>query len=235
LIGQLSDHAYQLRDDIMATNTVFDFKGLDHVGLTCSDMKATVDFYHGKLGMPVLHTIEYFDDKGELMGQHWFFGVGEPSNPDAHIAFFWWKDGYQTLSKEELSTGKKPPNPIAGPIGSMLHVNLRVDPENMEAYAKKLTDLGIPYRHVTRYPCDKAPQGMRGITTWNEYHQPEVGALMNSIYFFDPDGIHIEFNTWTPDWRSWRNDHIPLTNESKAKPETIPAVPAQSFEKLSVT
>ena len=61
-------------------------------------MKRTYDFYHGLLGMPVLHSIEYTDkdDDGNVvpMGQHFFFGVGG-ENPNAHIAFFYWKNGYQ--------------------------------------------------------------------------------------------------------------------------------------------
>jgi catechol 2,3-dioxygenase-like lactoylglutathione lyase family enzyme len=206
----------------MNKNPIFDFTGLDHVALTCSDMKRTVDFYHGKLGMPVLHTIEYFDEAGGLLGQHWFFGVGDPTNPDAHIAFFWWKDGYQSLSKDEVSSGKKPKNRFARPIGGMLHLNLRVLPENMRPYAEKLTKIGLPFRHVTRYNSERSEKqgaglvtrGMRGITSMNEYHEPQEGWLMNSIYVFDPDGIEVEFNTWAPSWRDWRNDHVPQTNAS---------------------
>jgi catechol 2,3-dioxygenase-like lactoylglutathione lyase family enzyme len=204
----------------MNKNPIFEFTGLDHVALTCSDMKRTVDFYHGKLGMPVLHTIEYFDEAGGLLGQHWFFGVGDPTNPDAHIAFFWWKDGYQSLSKDDISSGKKPKNRFARPIGGMLHLNLRVLPENMRPYAEKLTRIGLPYRHVTRYNSERNEKqgaglvtgGMRGITSMNEYHEPQEGWLMNSIYVFDPDGIEVEFNTWAPSWRDWRNDHVPQTN-----------------------
>ncbi|MBB1632478.1 VOC family protein [Cupriavidus sp. UME77] len=208
----------------MDKNMIFDFKGLDHVALTCSDMKKTVDFYHGKLGMPVLHTIEYHDDNGGLLGQHWFFGVGDEGNPDAHIAFFWWKDGYQTLSKEDVFTGKTPANRFARPIGGMLHLNLRVAPENLRPYAEKLTNMGIPYRHVTRYHTEVSEkqatglvtQGMRGITSRNEYHEPQEGWLMNSVYVFDPDGIEVEFNSWSPQWRSWPNNHVAQSNEAKS-------------------
>lgn len=204
----------------MTPNPVFDFKGLDHVALTCSDMQKTVDFYHGKLGMPVLHTIEYFDDDGGLLGQHWFFGVSDAGNPDAHIAFFWWKDGYQTLSKEQRETGIKPANRFARPIGGMLHLNLRVDPENLKAYAEKLTELGLPYRQVTRYnttvlekqATGLVTEGMRGITTRDTYHEPEADWLMNSVYVHDPDGIEVEFNSWAPSWRAWRNDHVARSN-----------------------
>lgn len=205
----------------MNTNPLFNFKGLDHLALTISDMKRSVDFYHGKLGMPVLHTLEYANEQGDKIGQHWFLGVGDPSNPDAHIALFWWKDGYQTLAQEEVYTGKKPSNKFAKPIGAMLHLNLRVDADQMKPYAQKLVDSGVPFRHVTRYAA-KASEiqatglvniGMRGVTSMNSYHEPEEGWLMNSIYVKDPDGIEVEFNTWAPAWRDWRNDAVALSNE----------------------
>ena len=205
----------------MSTNPVFKFKGLDHLALTISDMKRSVDFYHGKLGMPVLHTLEYANEQGELIGQHWFMGVGDPSNPDAHIALFWWKGGYQTLTPEEVYTGKKPPNKFAKPIGAMLHLNLRVDADQMRPHAQKLIDSGIPFRHVTRYAAEQSEiqatglvnLGMRGITSMNSYHEPEDGWLMNSIYVKDPDGIEVEFNSWAPAWRNWRNDAVARSNE----------------------
>jgi len=208
----------------MDTNPIFDFKGLDHLALTISDMKRSVDFYHGKLGLPILHTLEYANEAGEIIGQHWFLGVGDPSNSDAHIALFWWRDGYQTLTPEEIYTGRKPPNKFARPIGTMLHLNLRVDAAKMKPYAQKLVDMGIPFRHVTRYATDQdAVQatglvnvGMRGITSMNEYHEPEEGWLMNSIYVKDPDGIEVEFNAWAPAWRAWRNNHVARSNERVA-------------------
>ena len=46
----------------MPPTTKIEFLGLDHVALGCSDMQRTVDFYHGLLGMPILHTLEYTGD-----------------------------------------------------------------------------------------------------------------------------------------------------------------------------
>lgn len=195
----------------MQSNPVFDFQGIDHIALTVSDMKQSVEFYNGKLGMPVLHTLEYANPEGEIIGQHWFMGVGDPANPDAHIGLFCWKGGYQTLTPEEIYSGKKPPNKFAKPIGSMIHLNFKVDADKLQPYAQKLSDIGLRFRQVTRYATDESELqnsglvnvGMRGITTWNEYHQPEEGWLMNSIYIFDPDGIEIEFNAWSSAWRDW--------------------------------
>lgn len=205
----------------MTTNPIFNFKGLDHVALTIGDMKRSLEFYTGVLGLPALHTLRYENAEGELVGQHWFLGVGDPTNPDAHIALFWWKDGYQTLSREEVYTGKKPANKFARPIGGMLHLNLRVDADQLEPYAQKLVDMGVPFRHVTRYAAETSEiqktgmvnVGMRGVTTMNEFHQPQGDWLMNSIYVHDPDGIEIEFNAWAPEWRNWPAHENPASND----------------------
>lgn len=191
-----------------AADTRFEFKGLDHVALVVKDMKATVDFYHGVLGMPVLHTLEYFDDAGELTGQHWFFGVGDPCNPDAHIAAFWWKDGYQTLPDDANPVTAKPKNPRATPIGSMLHLNLRVDPEKIAAYCDKLTDLEIPFRHSARYADPEKPGVLRAVNSFDKYVEPENGALMSSVYVDDPSGIQVEFNSWLAGWAGWPNNSV---------------------------
>jgi hypothetical protein len=97
-----------------------------------------------------------------------------------------------------------------------MHFNLRMDPSDLRGAAGRLTAMGVPYRHVSRYASAKSEghlggiliEGMRGITSRNEYHEPEAGWLMNSVYVIDPDGIEVEFNSWAPEWGSWRNDHV---------------------------
>jgi catechol 2,3-dioxygenase-like lactoylglutathione lyase family enzyme len=192
-----------------AADTKFEFKGLDHVALVVKDMKATVDFYHGLLGMPVLHTLEYFDDDGELTGQHWFFGVGDPSNPNAHIALFCWQGGYQTLPEDANPITVKPKNPQATPIGSLMHLNLRVDADKIQAYCEKLSGLKVPFRHSVRYYDPQNPPVMRAINSLDKYVEPEPGALMSSVYVSDPSGILVEFNAWLPGWENWPNDSVP--------------------------
>lgn len=196
----------------MPVNSKFDFQGLDHVALGCSDMKRTYDFYHGLLGMPVLHSIEYLGEnpEGETvpMGQHFFFGVGG-ENPNAHIAFFYWKDGYQH-APEVVESRPEGVNPRAIKIAAMHHLNLRVAPENIEDCCTKLGEAGIEYRHSTRY----ADPEWREVRTINGYTKPEPGCLMDSVYFCDPDGVQLELNAWLPDWDDWPNDHEPWSNES---------------------
>ena len=192
----------------------FEFKGLDHVALVVSDMADTVEFYHHKLGMPVLHTLEYFDDDDQVVGQHWFFGVGDPDNPEAHLAMFWWKDGYQDLPKDAVTSSAKADNPRATPVGSMLHLNLRVDADRIEEYCVRLKEFAIPFRHSVRYLDPERPGVMRAVNSFDEYVAPEQGALMSSVYIADPSGNQIEFNTWLPGWEKWPNDAVPLANKA---------------------
>lgn len=199
----------------MKTTPAFEFKGLDHVALIVKDMAETVDFYHGKLGMPVLHTLEYFDDDDQLVGQHWFFGVGDPCNPHAHLAMFWWKDGYQTLPDEAVQPTAKPANHRAAPVGSMLHLNLRVDADKIEEYCDKLKETEIPFRHAVRYFDPERPHVMRAVNKFDEYASVEEGALMSSVYVTDPSGNQIEFNAWLPGWESWPNNAVARSDDEK--------------------
>ena len=72
-----------------------DFKGLDHVVFTTSNMERAVGFYNELLGMPIIHATEYegLDDDGKVssQAQHFYFGVGG-DNPEAHIAIFAFKE-----------------------------------------------------------------------------------------------------------------------------------------------
>jgi catechol 2,3-dioxygenase-like lactoylglutathione lyase family enzyme len=181
-----------------------DFKGLDHVVFTTSNMERAVAFYNGLLGMPILHAMEY-----EVMGedgsvssaaQHFYFGVGA-DNPEAHIAIFAFK---------ELVPESGVPRDMRQP-GAFLHFNLRVDAHRIEEYCRQLLDGGHPFEQVTRYPIDPYNPPTRETqpgdnltwrvkTTRNVYHQPEPGWLMNSVYLSDPDGVQLEFNAWSAAW-----------------------------------
>jgi catechol 2,3-dioxygenase-like lactoylglutathione lyase family enzyme len=64
---------------IRPSNATFesDLGGINHVALVCADMRKTVDFYSGVLGMPLVKSL----DLPGGMGQHFFFdgvpGFGE--------------------------------------------------------------------------------------------------------------------------------------------------------------
>jgi catechol 2,3-dioxygenase-like lactoylglutathione lyase family enzyme len=199
----------------------FEFLGLDHIALNCCDMKRTVDFYNGILGMPIIHTIEYpgEDESGQIMpmGQHFFFGVGG-ENPNAHLAFFYWKGGYHTDDPDSLPPIPRPDgvNQLARRPATVGHINLRVEPERIPHYCHLLEEAGIPYRHTTRY----AIPDWHEVTTHNGYTAPKEHCLMDSVYLDDPDGLHLEFNAWLPEWDSWRNDHEPWSDPRTITPAT---------------
>ena len=68
----------------MPANTKFELRGVNHLALVCKDMKRTVEFYSGILGMPLTKTIELPNG----MGQHFFFDIGKGDS----LAFFWFPD-----------------------------------------------------------------------------------------------------------------------------------------------
>ena len=89
--------------------------------------------------------------------------------------------------------------------GVVGHINLRVAQERIPEYCELLGAANIDYRHTTRYGIPEWSE----VTTVNGYTPPRPHCLMDSVYFDDPDGIHLEFNVWLPEWDSWRNDHEP--------------------------
>jgi len=194
------------------TNEKFDFKSIDHIALTVSDMERAVDFYHGKLGMPVLYTMEYTNDRDEVIGQHWYFGIGDDGS---HLALFYWKDGYQTVPQPPVQRNR-PANPRAYPVAELMHLNLRVDVDRIEEYCGKLKAEGIPFRHTVRYPDPARPGRMTVETVEDAFLPAREGALMTSVYFADPDGIDLEFNAWLPAFGSWPADGVPMSDRTVA-------------------
>lgn len=67
-----------------ASNPKFDLRGINHLALVCSDMRRTIDFYSGVLGMPLVKTLDLPDG----LGQHFFFDCGGGNT----VAFFWLAD-----------------------------------------------------------------------------------------------------------------------------------------------
>ena len=53
----------------MQANEKFEIRGINHLALVCRDMKKTVDFYSGVLGMPLVKTIELPQNSGQQIGR----------------------------------------------------------------------------------------------------------------------------------------------------------------------
>ncbi|MGF1512125.1 MAG: VOC family protein [Elainellaceae cyanobacterium] len=153
----------------------FQLQGINHLALVCKDMAQTVDFYCNTLGLTLTKTIQLPGG-----GQHFFFDVG---NGDA-IAFFWFPDapeaapGVASVDPNGLQTGQ-----IATAHGSMNHVAFRVDADKLDDYYEQITAMGIqatPILHHADVPSGFVPVA-------------DDTAFLSSFYFFDPNGILLEF------------------------------------------
>ncbi|MBD2446271.1 VOC family protein [Nostoc sp. FACHB-152] len=155
--------------------TEFQIKGINHIALVCKDMARTVDFYTNTLEMKLIKTIVLPDG-----GQHFFFDIG---NGDA-LAFFWFPNapqaapGIASVSPDVWQTGN-----LTTAHGSLNHLAFNVPGEKIEEYREKLIAKGVqvtPVLHHADVPSGFVPE-------------PDETTFISSIYFFDPDGILLEF------------------------------------------
>jgi catechol 2,3-dioxygenase-like lactoylglutathione lyase family enzyme len=158
-------------------NSEFEFVGINHLALVCKDMARTVEFYSGVLGMPLIKTI----DLPRGMGQHFFFDVG---NGDS-IAFFWFADAPE--AQPGVASAAKGPLPGPSAHGSMNHVAINVPAGRIDEYYDKLVAKGVQCSKVVSHD-DSPMQASLEITPT---------TFVRSIYFYDPDGIALEFAAWT--------------------------------------
>jgi catechol 2,3-dioxygenase-like lactoylglutathione lyase family enzyme len=162
-------------------NKEFDIRGVNHLALVCKDMAKTVDFYSNVLGMPLIKTI----DLPYGMGQHFFFDIG---NGDC-LAFFWFPDAPESVpgvsSPKHLPGGGS----MVTAHGSMNHIAFSVPVEKFDEYVERLKQKGIKVSPVLNH--DDSPMQVSATVT------PAV--FVRSVYFFDPDGVCLEFACWTRD------------------------------------
>lgn len=138
---------------------------MHHLALNTDDMRMTIDFYAGVLGMPLVHALKVPPGLGTGPAnrgnppfenlRHYFFDAGG----DALVAFF------------EIPRGARPKGDRDA-IAAMQHVSFAVTEQRFDEVRARLAAAGVAYLgpiHV-------------GVQTW-------------SIYFFDPNGIRLEFST----------------------------------------
>ena len=150
-------------------NKEFELRGVNHLALVCRDMKRTLDFYSGLLGMPLVKTIDLPDGGG----QHFFFDIG---NGDS-LAFFWFPDA--PAAAPGIASPERSGLDLRTAHGSMNHVAFDVSPEKIVEYRDRIKAKGIQVTQVVNH--DDSPTQTSS----------EVGesTFVRSIYFFDPDGI----------------------------------------------
>ncbi|ABA24719.1 VOC family protein (plasmid) [Anabaena sp. FACHB-709] len=141
----------------------FELKGINHLALVCRDFQETIDFYTITLGLKLIKNIDLPSG-----GKHFFIDIGNNNT----LAFFWSTKapesvpGISSVRPEAFLTGD-----IITAHGSMNHVAFHVPLEKLEEYKEKLVSKGVqttPVLHHTDVP-------------------------MSSFYFFDPNGILLEF------------------------------------------
>ncbi len=140
------------------------FFGVHHLALNTDDMKATVDFYQGVLGMPLVHAMKVPPGVGvgpnnrgnppfeEI--RHYFFDMGR----DALLAFF-------EMPKGAKGQGDR------NALGNMQHVSFAISPSAQSDLRARLTQANYAYDG----PLEVLP-----------------GVI--SMYVIDPNGIRLEFS-----------------------------------------
>jgi catechol 2,3-dioxygenase-like lactoylglutathione lyase family enzyme len=176
-------------------NAKFEIRGINHLALTCKDMKRTVDFYTGVLGMPLIKTI----DLPRGMGQHFFFDIG---NGDA-LAFFWFPDSPESQPGVTHPANLVGRGPITTANATMNHVAFDVSPDKIEEYRERLAKAGVEVTPVINHDASEN-QASRELTP---------STFVRSIYFLDPDGIQLEFAAWT---REMNDDDVNCEPHSTA-------------------
>ena len=139
-------------------------RGIHHLALNTDDMKMTIDFYSGVLGMPLVHALKVPPGVGVGPGnrgnppfenlRHYFFDAGG----DTLLAFF------------EMPKGAKPKGDRDA-IAAMQHCSFTATEQRFDELLTRLQGAGV----ATIGPIP-------------------VGAGTWSTYFYDPNGIRLEFS-----------------------------------------
>jgi catechol 2,3-dioxygenase-like lactoylglutathione lyase family enzyme len=175
----------------------FEFRGVNHLALVCSDMAKTVAFYRDLLGMPLVKTIDLPGGRG----QHFFFDIG---NGDT-LAFFWFPNAAQPQPGVSSPKALPAQGDFTTAPGSMNHIAFNVPAEKFDAYYEKLKAKGIKTTPIFNH--DDSPTQVS--PTLND------GVFVRSVYFFDPDGICLEFACWTRPLDERDVAHAPMTAEGR--------------------
>jgi len=158
----------------------FEINGVHHLALVCQDMERTVDFYTNVLDM---RLTKGFDLEG--FGQHFFFDMGNGSE----LAFFWFKDA-ASAQPGIASAGNivgRPGATISSAHGSMNHLAFNVDKDKIAGYREKLVAKGVDCTDIVNHNDVVTGEASRTADAASEK------TWLQSFYFFDPDGIMLEF------------------------------------------
>jgi catechol 2,3-dioxygenase-like lactoylglutathione lyase family enzyme len=160
-------------------NPEFDIRGVNHIALVCRDMARTVEFYRDVLGMPLIKTI----DLPAGMGQHFFFDIG---NGDS-LAFFWFPQAPAAAPGVAAPAALPGRGDMRSAHGSMNHIAFNVPAEQFDDCYARLKAKGVKVSAILNH--DDSPAQVSAEVTDK--------VFVRSVYFFDPDGVCLEFAAWT--------------------------------------
>ncbi|MEO8115179.1 MAG: VOC family protein [Phenylobacterium sp.] len=193
-------------------NNEFEIRGVNHLALVCKDMAATVRFYRDVMGMPLIKTIDLPRD----MGQHFFFDIG---NGDS-LAFFWFKGAPPADPGRSSPVALPTEGSIVTAHGSMNHIAFDVPEEKFDEYVARLQAKGVKTSMILNH--DNSSTGASQEVTDD--------VFVRSVYFFDPDGVCLEFACWVgKPFGPEDVAHAPMTaegvrDESVIKPRVRPSM-----------
>jgi len=139
-------------------------RGVHHLALNTDDMKMTLDFYVRVLGMPLVHALKVPPGLGS--------GPANRGNPPFEEIRHYFLDagGDSLLAFFEIPKGAKPRGDRDA-IGTMQHVSFAVSEKKFNEVLERIRSANVAFLGPLDVGCD----------TW-------------SIYFFDPNGIRLEFS-----------------------------------------
>ncbi len=161
------------------TTAPFEFRGVNHLALVCKDMARTVEFYRDILGMPLIKTIDLPGNRG----QHFFFDIG---NGDS-LAFFWFAGAPEAAPGIAAPSALPTQGSFVSAHGSMNHIALNVPAERFDEYYERLKERGVAVSRILNH--DNSDNQVSDEITDD--------VFVRSVYFFDPDGVCLEFAAWT--------------------------------------
>lgn len=149
-------------------------RGVHHLALNTDDMRKTIDFYVDVLGMPLVHAMKVPPGLGS--------GPKNRGNPPyEEIRHYFFDMGNDSLlAFFEIPKGKEPPGK-RNAIGAMQHCAFVVTPERFADIERRLARHGLDYLGPI----------------------PQLPGLLG-IYFYDPNGIRLEFACQPDDGASQR-------------------------------
>jgi catechol 2,3-dioxygenase-like lactoylglutathione lyase family enzyme len=144
------------------------WRGLNHLALITNDMDATVRFWHGVMGAPLIATI------GTDTFRHYFFGFG----PQSSVAFF----EYRGRHADQIS---KPAGVFDARAGHFDHLSMDLpDEDALLGLRRRLVEFGTEVTDVVDHGL------MRSIY----FTDPNGIALEASWWSDDPTGTEPDFD-----------------------------------------